>query len=137
MQRFIVLSVAALSVLVACADDAVEVTSDASTPDAGGAGLGSDCVPYDDDCVAETYCEYADGRAQCVAAGTTARDERCETGGDCTRGSVCIFASDLFGRVCQQPCPLEQHEWCDIKRHTCFTATGDAGEPLSFGVCRY
>jgi hypothetical protein len=100
--------------------------------------LGS-CDPLDDSCAAGTYCQVQDGRTSCLPEGTTERDGVCEVTGSCQRGSICAFASELYGKSCQQPCPLEAEPWdaCDLARHTCFVAVDDDGNELPFGVCRY
>jgi hypothetical protein len=96
-----------------------------------------DCVPYDDTCAAGRYCQYLDGRTQCVTEGGVARDELCNDGGRCLRGSICLHGSELYGDSCQQPCRLDKPNECQLTRHTCFVAVGPEGERLSFGVCRY
>jgi hypothetical protein len=98
---------------------------------------GEDCVPYNDTCPAGSYCQYLDGRTQCVTAGDVARDELCNDGARCQRGSICLYGGDLYGDSCQQPCPLDKPRPCQNGRHTCFVAVGPEGEPLPFGVCRY
>jgi len=97
----------------------------------------TDCVPYDDTCPTGSYCQYLDGHTQCVAEGDIARDELCNDGARCRRGSICLHGSDLYGDSCQQPCSLDKQYACFIGRHTCFAAVSPEGEPLSFGVCRY
>lgn len=97
----------------------------------------SACVPYDDTCPPGEYCQYLDGGTQCVAEGGIARDELCNDGARCQRGSICLYGSELYGDSCQQPCSLDKAYKCSMGRHTCFVAVGDEGEPLSFGVCRY
>jgi hypothetical protein len=103
------------------------------------ASLGDECAPLADDCAAGTYCQHAGGRLQCVDEGSIARDELC---GDesCQRGSICLRGAEP-GELsfCQQPCDLNDDTStpCDITRHTCFPAIDDAGNELSFGVCRY
>lgn len=96
-----------------------------------------ECVPYDDTCPAGSYCQYLDGRTQCVTEGAVARDQLCNGGARCQRGSICLYGSDFYGDSCQQPCSLDKQYECTIRRHTCFVAVGGAGERLSFGVCRY
>jgi hypothetical protein len=98
----------------------------------------SACVPYDDTCPAGEYCQYIDGRTQCVAEGTLVREERCN-GEGCQRGSICMPDDNGSGsKRCQQPCDLTAGPTpCFIGRHTCFPAIGDDGEALSFGVCAY
>ena len=96
-----------------------------------------ECVPYDDTCPAGRYCQYLDGRTQCVTEGAIARDQLCNDGARCQRGSICLYGSDLYGDSCQQPCPLDKPNECQIRRHTCFVAVGPESERLSFGVCRY
>jgi hypothetical protein len=98
----------------------------------------AECVPYDDTCPPGRYCQYLDGRTQCVAEGDVGRDELCNDGGRCQRGSICLYGSNLYGDSCQQPCDLDQpYGECFIGRHTCFVGVGPDGEELSFGVCRY
>lgn len=94
-------------------------------------------MPYEDTCPAGSYCQYLDGRTQCIPEGVVARDETCNDGARCRRGSICLFGSSLYGDICQQPCSLDERYKCFIGRHTCFRAVDDEGEPLSFGVCRY
>lgn len=129
---------ASASVLAACGghsrNDPVPTTvSDGGTP----GDSPTDCVPYADTCPAGNYCQYLDGRTQCVAEGTVARDELCNDGARCQRGSICLYGSDLYGDSCQQPCSLDERYKCVNGRHTCFVAVGPEGEQLSFGVCRY
>jgi hypothetical protein len=96
-----------------------------------------ECVPYDDNCPTGSYCQYLDGRTQCVAEGEVVRDALCNDGGRCKRGSICLYGSSLYGDSCQQPCSLDGQYKCFIGRHTCFVAMGAEDEELSFGVCRY
>lgn len=109
--------------------------SDGGTP--GASAKANDCVPYADKCPPGSYCQYLDGRTQCVAEGSVARDDTCNDGARCQRGSICLVGSDLYGDICQQPCSLDKTYECFIRRHTCFVAVGDEGAQLSFGVCRY
>jgi hypothetical protein len=101
--------------------------------------LGSDCDPLADACPEEAYCQLWEGRTQCRPEGSTARDDICEKTGSCEHGSICLFGSELYGKTCQQPCPLDEDPWavCDIGRHTCFVAVDDEERELPFGVCRY
>ncbi len=124
-------------------DGATPGASDGGAPGAsdggapGASAIATDCVPYDDKCPPGSYCQYLDGRTQCVAEGNVARDDRCNDGARCQRASICLFGSDLYGDICQQPCSLDNTYECFISRHTCFVAVGDEGAQLSFGVCRY
>lgn len=95
-----------------------------------------ECIPYEDDCAEGLYCQFVDGRTQCIPEGAVARDETCEED-LCERGSICMFADSLYGKQCQQPCNLAEDLPCDIGRHTCFVAVDDDGQELEFGVCRY
>jgi hypothetical protein len=109
-----------------------------ATSDGGAPGESpTDCVPYDDTCPTGSYCQYVDGRTQCVAEGAIARDELCNDGARCHRGSICLYGSDRYGDSCQQPCSLDEQYKCTNGRHTCFVAEAPDGERLSFGVCRY
>lgn len=111
----------------------------------GGAGTGgalvegSVCDPLDDACSPGNYCQWRDGRAECIPEGSTKRDENCEETGACERGSICLSAGEFAGKTCQQPCPLDEGlmNVCDIGRHTCFVALDDEDRELHFGVCRY
>lgn len=114
-------------------DPVATTLSDGGTP----AEQPTECVPYDDTCPTGSYCQYLDGRSQCVAEGAIARDELCNDGARCRRGSICLYGSDLYGDSCQQPCSLDKQYECFVGRHTCFVAVGPEGERLSFGVCRY
>jgi hypothetical protein len=98
-----------------------------------------DCNPLADDCPSGSYCQYVDGGTECIPEGVTERDDVCEDTGTCQRGSICLHGSDLYGRHCQQACPLDEDDWtvCDIGRHTCFVAVDDDSRELPFGVCRY
>ena len=120
------------AMLASCGSDEDRARTALEVPDAG-----HDCVPYEDNCAAGTYCQYFEGRTRCLEEGLIARDERC--GNErCQRGSICMPGSNLYGNLCQQPCPLDDVDFrCDITRHTCFRATDDAGMALPFGVCRY
>ena len=114
-------------------DEAEPTASDGGAP----AESPTACVPYDDTCSPGSYCQYVDGRTQCVAEGVVARDAGCNGGGRCQRGSICLYGSEFYGDSCQQPCSLDEQYKCFIGRHTCFVAQGPEGEALSFGVCRY
>jgi len=105
-------------------------------PEEGAQSASDECVPYDDACATGTYCQYVDGRTQCVAEGDTPREELCNDSGRCQRGSICLYSSS-YGDACQQPCALDGSVGCLVGRHTCFVAVGDSGEELPFGVCRY
>ena len=99
--------------------------------------LVDECVPDDDTCPTGSYCQYLEGRTQCLAEGAVARDQPCNDGGRCQRGSICLYGSELYGDSCQQPCSLDKQNQCLNRRHTCFVAVGPESEQLSFGVCRY
>ncbi len=62
-----------------------------------------------------------------------------EMTGTCQHGSICLGAGGFSGKLCQEPCTLDEDPWavCDIGRHTCFVAVDDEGNDLPFGVCRY
>lgn len=115
--------------------------NDATKPTTSNGGASdeppTDCVPYDDTCPIDSYCQYVDGRSQCVAEGAIARDDLCKDGAHCQRGSICLDGGQFSGDSCQQPCTLDQRYKCSNGRHTCFLAVAPDGEPLSFGVCRY
>lgn len=128
----------------ACGGNSVDDTSEEPSDGSNGGNfeqsteLGS-CDPLEDTCAEGTYCQVLDGSTLCLPEGATERDEVCEESGSCQRGSICVFGSELYGKSCQQPCPLDGDPWgvCDIGRHTCFLAVDDDGNELSFGVCRY
>lgn len=118
-------------------DDANGDGDDANGNGDDGTSTASDeCIPYEDDCAEGLYCQFVDGRTQCIPEGAVARDETCEED-LCERGSICMFADSLYGKQCQQPCNLAEDLPCDIGRHTCFVAVDDDGQELEFGVCRY
>jgi hypothetical protein len=124
-------------------------TSTGAEPGTGGAVTGStggqsldelgECNPLDDACPEGEYCQYLDRGTQCIPEGDTPRDEVCEDTTTCERGSICLYGSALYGKHCQEPCPLGEEPWtvCFIGRHTCFVAVDEAGNDLPFGVCRY
>jgi hypothetical protein len=130
---------AALSVSLtvgACGGSAID---DAGAGASGGAGVLGECNPLDDACSDGTYCQLWEGRTQCIEEGSTERDELCEVTETCQRGSICLGAGEFSGKLCQEPCTLDEDPWtvCDIGRHTCFVAVDDEGNDLPFGVCRY
>jgi hypothetical protein len=140
-------ALATTSSLGACGGHSTREPAEPVEPTGAGAGGGApgeaplespaECVPYEDTCAPGRYCQYVDGRTQCVAEGVVARDAGCNGGGRCQRGSICLYGSEFYGDSCQQPCSLDGRYKCFIGRHTCFVAQGPEGEALSFGVCRY
>lgn len=144
--RWLTLSLALVAAALlgaACGSRVVDESPDAKDVDGGGgtaptAGTtdSDECLPYDDDCIEGHYCQFVDGRTQCIPEGRVLRDAPCEED-LCERGSICMFADSLYGNHCQQPCNLAEERPCDIGRHTCFVAVDDDGRELGFGVCRY
>ena len=118
-------------------DAAEPPTSEGGAPGESPLETPIDCVPYEDNCAPGSYCQYVDGRTQCVLEGVVAREEGCNGGDRCQRGSICLYGSEFYGDWCQQPCSLDERYKCFIGRHTCFVAEGPEGEALPFGVCRY
>lgn len=139
--RLLLAAMSAGAVMVGCGGKSQTGPAEATVAisDGGAAGepvIANECVPYDDTCSSGKYCQYLEGRTQCVAEGGLARDETCN-GARCQRGSICMFGGGSYGDVCQQPCSLDGTYECSLTRHTCFAARGDEGQQLSFGVCRY
>jgi len=107
---------------------------------------GDECVPYDDDCPSNQYCQYTDDRLECVAAASVGFDGNSpgECVDDaCARGRICMPASltsPFHGdrSLCYQPCdhraPREDNG-CSNRRHTCHVARSEDGVELDFGVC--
>jgi len=101
------------------------------------------CLPYADACPDGEYCQYEDGRLQCVPDGPVEPDfasvhstPACPDG-RCSRGGICMRHTSFAGGVLSCFFPCGPGVECPNGRHTCWPATGDDGEALGFGLCDY
>ena len=89
---------ASTSSLGACGGRSSPDAAEPNASDGGGpAESPTECVPYEDTCAPGRYCQYVDGRTQCVPEGLVARDQGCNGGARCQRGSICLYGSEFYG----------------------------------------
>ena len=113
-----------------------------------GGAMVPDCVPHDDMCPEAQYCQYTDGRLQCIDNGDVVPDPQfhytpeCAMG-VCSRGGICHDRRPgevLGGLNCYwvcDPADVGGRGDCPNGRHTCFQATDAEGSPLPFAICDY
>ena len=108
----------------------------------------AECIPHNDMCPEGQYCQYLDGRLQCIDNGDVAPDPQfhrtpsCPTG-VCSRGGICYNDHRDSTReakcfwVCD-PASIDSDERvCMNRRHTCYQAEDTEGNVLPFAICDY
>lgn len=91
-----------------------------------------ECLPYDDMCEMDEYCQYTGGKIKCVAEGTGVRNGACDTRRRCQRGSICVAVNN--DPRCYEPCDPNNPS-CTNSMHQCHQQSSLQGTPLLFGIC--
>jgi len=133
-----------------CSNSEAAGPADAAAMDSAADANSEECLPSNDMCPTDEYCEYTSGRLQCVAERAFSSPLQADPltecpDGVCARGFVCMVDTRGSSRAtCYQACTLGLGEEpifgvsdCTITRHTCAPAIGEDGEPLPFGLCYY